>query len=316
MSPNIPTGNRAISSINLLKNQIPVEQAQELVKIMQAKENLTTLCGLSREKTELDFSSQNLGAGDAVLIANDISDMRAISTLNLMGTGLTHGAQKAYPGQYSPGNEGFRVEAEWGTKDSDFDTDMSGIIALANAIPDMGAISSANLLKNDIGVEQAGALVIILKEHPTLKSLCGNKGDETELDMSGKMKGAEDAVMLAAEFVDNGALTSLNLSSNDIGQLVQALPEGWSEAKDPSSGKPYFFKTGTQQTQWEHPADKTPVGAITLANAISDMEALTKLTFGDMEVVTMTTEITVANFSGKLRSYEAQIVAAFLPKCT
>jgi hypothetical protein len=75
------------------------------------------------------------------------------------------------------------------------------------------AISSVNLLKNDIGVEQAAALVIILKEHPTLKSLCGNKGDETELDMSGKMKGAEDAIMLVPEIVDNGALTSLNLSS-------------------------------------------------------------------------------------------------------
>jgi hypothetical protein len=41
-----------------------------------------------------------------------------------------------------------------------------------------------------------------------------------------------------------------------------------------------------------------------------------KLTFGDKQVVTMTTEMTEANFSGKLKSYEAQIVAAFLPKCT
>jgi hypothetical protein len=83
MSPNIPSDNRALSSANLLGNSIPVEQAQELVKIMQSKENLTTLCGLSREETELNFSGQDLGAGDAVLIANDISDMRALSSLNL-----------------------------------------------------------------------------------------------------------------------------------------------------------------------------------------------------------------------------------------
>jgi hypothetical protein len=70
---------------NLLGNYIPVEQAQELVKIMQAKEKLTTLCGLSKEETELDFSDQNLGAGDAVLIANDISDMGAISSFTLSG---------------------------------------------------------------------------------------------------------------------------------------------------------------------------------------------------------------------------------------
>jgi hypothetical protein len=74
-----------------------------------------------------------------------------------------------------------------------------------------------NLLKNSIGVDQAKELVIILKEHPTLKSLCGNKGNETELDMNGTMDGAEDAIMLAAEVVDNRAMTSLNLASNSLG---------------------------------------------------------------------------------------------------
>jgi hypothetical protein len=73
----------AISSINLLRNKIPVEQAQELVKIMQAKEKLITLCGLSKEETELDFSSQRLGAGDAALIANDISNMEALIKLDV-----------------------------------------------------------------------------------------------------------------------------------------------------------------------------------------------------------------------------------------
>ena len=42
---------------------------------------------------------------------------------------------------------------------------------------------------------------------------------------------------------------------------------------------------------------------------------MAKFTFGDKKAVTMTTTMTEANFSGKLCSYEAQIVAAFLPKC-
>jgi hypothetical protein len=46
------------------------------------------------------------------------------------------------------------------------------------------------------------------------------------------------------------------------------------------------------------------------------MGALSIFTFGDKQVLTMTTVMTDANFSGKLESYEAQIVAAFLPKCT
>jgi hypothetical protein len=57
-------------------------------------------------------------------------------------------------------------------------------------------------------------------------------------------------------------------------------------------------------------------GVTALTDAISGNGALTKLTFGDEQPVTMTTEMTEANFSGKLKSHEAQIVAAFLPKCT
>jgi hypothetical protein len=107
----------------------------------------------------------------------------------------------------------------------------AGIIALAGAVPDMRAISSVNLLKNEIPMEQAKELARILKEHPALKSLCGNSGEETDLDMSGKQIGAEGAVMLAPEIAGNGALTSLNLASNDIGGYVGkysciATPEG------------------------------------------------------------------------------------------
>jgi hypothetical protein len=80
----------------------------------------------------------------------------------------------------------------------------------------MRAISSVNLLRNEIGIGQAKALASMLKEHPTLKSLCGNKGDETELDMSGKEMDAGDAIMLVAEIVDNGALTKLDMSDNAI----------------------------------------------------------------------------------------------------
>jgi hypothetical protein len=57
-------------------------------------------------------------------------------------------------------------------------------------------------------------------------------------------------------------------------------------------------------------------GAVVIACLIPFNGALTKLTFGDKQVVTMmTTEMTEANFSGELESYEAQIVAAVIPKC-
>ena len=80
---------------------------------------------------------------------------------------------------------------------------------------------SANLLNNEIGVEQAQNLATILEEHASLKSLCGNKGDETVLDMGGKKMGADGAIMLAPEIVANGALTSLNISNNNIPHHLQ-----------------------------------------------------------------------------------------------
>jgi hypothetical protein len=60
----------------------------------------------------------------------------------------------------------------------------------------------------------------------------------------------------------------------------------------------------------------TTSGAIVIAAVIPDMGAISTLIFGDKQAVTMTTKMTEANFSGKLYSYEAQVVAAFLPKCT
>ena len=75
---------------------------------------------------------------------------------------------------------------------------------------------SVNILDNNIGTEQAQKLIVILKEHATLKSLCGNKGDETELDMSGNNMRAEGTIMLAPEIVANGSLTSLNVSKNEM----------------------------------------------------------------------------------------------------
>ena len=56
-------------------------------------------------------------------------------------------------------------------------------------------------------------------------------------------------------------------------------------------------------------------GAVVVAEYIKNNGAMAKFTFGEKQAVTMTTTMTEADLSGKLYSYEAQIVAAFLPKC-
>ena len=142
--------------------------------------------------TKIDISNNKLFAAGGKALAEALTGNQVLAELNLAANSL--GLAKEH------GN-----------------SDMSGVIAISNTIPTMGALVSANLLNNKIGVEQAQNLATILNDHATLKSLCGNKGDETVLDMSGKQMGADGAIMLLApEIVANGALTSLNVSDNNL----------------------------------------------------------------------------------------------------
>jgi hypothetical protein len=152
----------------------------------------------------------------------------------------------------------------------------TGIIALAGVIPGMRAISSVNLLQNNIDIDQAGALVSMLKNHPTLKSLCGNEGDETELDMSSKMSGAGDAIILVAEIVDNRALTVLSLQKNNLhaagGKALAAGLKGnrvITELNISSNRLGY-------NTPINSGAGTDMSGVIALADVIPDMRALAK----------------------------------------
>jgi hypothetical protein len=172
----------AISSVNLLKNAIPLEQAQELVKIMQSKEKLITLCGLSKEETRLDFSNKEEtwehDLGDAVLIANDISDMRALTSLDISknclyaeGTKLLAEALKSNQIMTA-----LNISSNFVTEGG-----MSGVVALADAIPDMVAISQFTFSGDGRG------------NMPVTMEI-----SMTEADFSAKGLGQSGAIMVAA----------------------------------------------------------------------------------------------------------------------
>ena len=96
-------------------------------------------------------------------------------------------------------------------------------------------------------------------------------------------------------------MTSLDISANNLtrGSLK---PNGW-------PGNPDGW--GSQDDHYKTCMD----GVIALSDGIKNNGALATITFGDKQAVTMTTTMTEADFSDKLRGYEAHIVAAFLPKC-
>jgi hypothetical protein len=121
---------------------------------MRSKDSLTTLCGLSGNETELDFSKQNLGAGDAVLIANDICDNRALVKLLMASNNIRAEGGKALAEALKETQVMKELDVAGNylsCRASNGTGDMSGVIAIANTIPTMGALLSLNLSSNDIG---------------------------------------------------------------------------------------------------------------------------------------------------------------------
>jgi hypothetical protein len=110
-------------------------------------------------------------------------------------------------------------------------------------------------------------------------------------------------------------MTSLDISSNRIGQLVR--PDGWQLKKGGTfSASKWVHLDG--RTRKDEPLE--PLGAIAVASAIKHMGALAKFIFtGDdnSKSVTMQTTMTVADFSAKgLGVSGAIMLSVFLPKCT
>jgi Ran GTPase-activating protein (RanGAP) involved in mRNA processing and transport len=90
-----------------------------------------------------------------------------------------------------------------------------GVIAIANAIPDMRALSVLSMKRNNLGTKEAGEVLgDMLKGNSVLK----------ELDLSNNLVSSRDggdatafAQGISKGLPDNGAMTSLNLASNELG---------------------------------------------------------------------------------------------------
>jgi hypothetical protein len=240
-------------SINVENNDIPSDKTEEIYQMVRM--NKLNIALSDTALTELDVSGMGFGVEGAKVVAQYISDNRALFSLDVGNNHIP--TDKLQEIDQAVRSNRLRLICEDSNK-SLLEIDLSSryldakdAIVVAEYIKDSGAILSVNLLKNGIGVEQARALVIILKEHPTLKSLCGNNGDETELNMSGKMNSAEDAIMLSAEVVDSGALSSLNLSKNallnkEAGKILGDMLKGNSILKELDVSSNYDVDPGAR----------------------------------------------------------------------
>jgi hypothetical protein len=325
--------------MNLLNNSIGIEQAQHFVTLLKEHPTLKSLCGNTGDETELDMSGKKMGASDVTMLRPEIIGNRSLLRLSLadndLGGVLPDGwtyddESKMYYDRDSEEQEvppgGFKPE---------------GFFALADIIKNNRTLLSMNLLNNSIGIEQVQHLATLLKEHPTLKSLCGNMGNERVLDMSGRKMGASDVTMLLPEIIENDALSSLNLLDNNI-PIKQA--EDLIEVMQAKENLATLCGLSGEETELNFSSKGLGVGeAVLVVNDVKDSEVLSKVTFSgerylcyngkfnnhisikhpsqakgawkDAPVVTMAISMTEGDLGGKhLGQSGGILVAAFLPK--
>jgi hypothetical protein len=73
--------NGALSVANVMGNRIGKEQLAKLQEIMHSKPNLVSLCGIADDATEADLSGLGMDADDAAILASELPDKGAISTV-------------------------------------------------------------------------------------------------------------------------------------------------------------------------------------------------------------------------------------------
>ena len=71
--------NGSLTVTNLLRNELDAESAKMLAEV--AKQRGISLCGIQRDQTTADFSSQGLKPPDAILLASDLSQAGVTGSL-------------------------------------------------------------------------------------------------------------------------------------------------------------------------------------------------------------------------------------------
>jgi hypothetical protein len=167
--------NRAMTSLNISDNNIgQCVQDPELMK----------LHGVTYEESKsgkmLYWSKDNKNLGEecpthccspmgVAALADAIKDMGALTSLDISSNRLV--GEKG-TGRYKTVAASDSAEYESDEEEEIMDPEYSGIIALADVIPDMGAMMSLNLADNNIGGYYTDKGYSYEKFHPTPEGVC------------------------------------------------------------------------------------------------------------------------------------------------
>jgi Leucine-rich repeat (LRR) protein len=200
-------------------NSIGKEMLSKLQEIMRSKPNLTSLCGIAGGATEADLSGLGMDANDASILASELPDKGALTQFDISSNNIRAEGGKvlaeALKGNrvltainISSNSLAYKAKGSW-------TGDMSGIIAIADAISDMRALTTLDMSNNSIVT--ATYIKAPRKGIKIGELIDGNPVIEKE-DSDGEVRIRQlDGIRaIASAIPDMGALTSLNLSSNNL----------------------------------------------------------------------------------------------------
>jgi Ran GTPase-activating protein (RanGAP) involved in mRNA processing and transport len=306
--------NGALFIANVMGNSIGKEMLSKLQEIMHSKPNLVSLCGIANDATEADLSGLGMDADDAIILASELPNKRALSVLSLKDNRLlTAEAGKILSDMVATNTVLKELDLSsngWKNSLGCLQGDGPGFAQeLAVGIRDNGTLSKLVMRQNNYqGAESGKAFSDMLAQNTVLK----------ELDLSTQKNSVLEYALDAAfvkEFAvgikDNVALLSLHLANNSL------YAEGTKLLAEVLKGNTIMTELNVSSNTMTYGGMS---GVFALADAIPDMGALSMFTFsGDYsssKPVTMETTMTEADFSGKeLGVSGAMMVAAFLPKC-
>jgi hypothetical protein len=270
-----PQDMRALSVANLMGNGIGKEQLAKLQEIMRSKPNLVSLCGIADDATEADLSGLRMDADDAIVLASELPDKGAMTSLNLASNELKAEGAKIVADAIKVTS--VHLRSFWCHFHVHLTSQSTAVVCYCPQ--DMRALTKFDISNNSLYA--AGGKVLaeslngnqVMTELNLAKNTLGRKANSGgKADMSG-------IIAIADVIPGMGAMTSLNISNNDIGKLVP--PEGWSNEHSDCSGE-WRHTDGRKQRGW--PAGSQPQGVIALADGIKNMRAMTALNLASNEL--------------------------------
>ena len=74
----------SITSVSLLSNKFDAETAAMLLKVKEEHPKLKTLCGLTHQEKQLDYSNQGLLPADSMLLASELGVMTSLMQVAIL----------------------------------------------------------------------------------------------------------------------------------------------------------------------------------------------------------------------------------------